>query len=360
MTACRCDLSSASPSDQRPAAPREHGGGLDRAAARYGIAHECWIDLSTGINPNGYSVPVLSPDVWRHLPDAALDERLRAAAAARYDVDDARLVVPAPGSQALIQWLPRLESPARVAVLGPTYNEHAPAWVAAGHEVREVEGLDAIPADANVVVVVNPNNPDGRVAEPSHLLELTERRLVVVDEAFADVVPEASVARCAGRANLVVLRSFGKFFGLAGLRLGFALTETKRALALRAALGPWSVSGPAATIGVTALADEAWITNTRVSLASAAARLDQLLAGSGLAVLGGTPLFRLIVHEDAEALYERLARRGIFTRRFAAQPRWLRLGLPGNEAEWARLAASLADVQQDRKAEPSPEQAGPS
>jgi cobalamin biosynthesis protein CobC len=365
MTACR-SLTSARHSNERLAASgaREHGGGLDRAAARYGIAPESWMDLSTGINPNGYPVPALPPDVWRRLTDAALDERLRAAAASRYGVDDTRLVVPAPGSQALIQWLPRLEPPSRVAVLGPTYNEHAPAWAAAGHEVREVGDLDAIPADADVVIVVNPNNPDGRVVEPSRLLELTERRLVVADEAFADVVPEASVAGCAGRTNLVVLRSFGKFFGLAGLRLGFALTERQRALALGAALGPWAVSGPAATIGVAALADEAWIMDARARLGRVAARLGQLLAGAGLAVLGGTPLFRLIVHPDAERLYERLARRGILTRRFAAHPAWLRLGLPGDEAEWARLAAGLAGLQQNRqqdrpgKAEPPPEPAG--
>jgi cobalamin biosynthesis protein CobC len=366
MTAC-CSLTSAPHSNGHPLAAsgaREHGGGLDRAAARYGIARECWIDLSTGINPDGYPVPVLPPDVWRRLPDAALDERLRAAAASCYRVHDPGLVVPASGSQALIQWLPRLEPPSRVAVLGPTYNEHAPAWAAAGHEVREVEGLDAIPADADVLVVVNPNNPDGRVVEPLRLLELTERRLVVVDEAFAEVVPEASVARCAGRPNLVVLRSFGKFFGLAGLRLGFALAERKRALALGTALGPWSVSGPAAAIGMAALADDVWIANTRASLAGAAARLDQLLADSGLAVLGGTPLFRLIVHANAEGLYERLARCGILTRRFAAHPSWLRLGLPADEAAWARLAAGLAGLQQGRrqdppgKADPPSEQAG--
>ena len=361
MTACR-SLTSAPHSNGHPVAAsdaREHGGGLDRAVARYGIARECWIDLSTGINPDGYPVPMLPPDVWRRLPDAALDERLRAAAASCYRVHDAGLVVPAPGSQALIQWLPRLEPPSRVAVLAPTYNEHAPAWAAAGHEVWEVEDLDTIPADAAILVVVNPNNPDGRVAQPSRLLELAERRLVVVDEAFADVVPEASVACCSGRPNLVVLRSFGKFFGLAGLRLGFALAERQRALALGAALGPWSVSGPAAAIGIAALADDVWIANTRAKLAGAAARLDQLLAGSGLAVRGGTPLFRLIVHPDAEGLYERLARCGILTRRFAAQPAWLRLVLPADEAEWARLATVLAGSQRDRpqQARPSPETA---
>jgi cobalamin biosynthesis protein CobC len=332
---------------------REHGGGLDRAATQYGIPRERWIDLSTGINPACYPLPVLPPALWHLLPDAALYDRLRAAAASCYGAHDASLVVPAPGSQALIQWLPRVEAScrvpvSRVAVLGPTYNEHAPAWAAAGHAVVEVDGVEAIPCDADVVVVVNPNNPDGRVVEPRHLLELSERRLVVVDEAFADVVPEVSVARWVGRPNLVVLRSIGKFFGLAGLRLGFALAERKRALALEAALGPWSVSGPAAAIGAAALADKAWIAATRARLAGAAARLDALVAASGIGIGGGTLLFRLLVHPDADGLFERLARSGILARRFAARPRWLRLGLPADETQWARLAGALADWQEGR------------
>lgn len=354
MTPGRSPLS-APRSEEHPVPPgsgREHGGGLDRAASHYRIPRECWIDLSTGINPVSYPLPVLPPTLWHLLPDAALYDRLRAAAASCYGVPDygdpdAALVVPAPGSQALIQWLPRVEASfrlaaSRVAVLGPTYNEHAPAWAAAGHAVVEVDGVEAIPCDADVVVVVNPNNPDGRVVDPRRLLELTERRLVVVDEAFADVAPDVSVARWAGRPNLVVLRSVGKFFGLAGLRLGFALAEKKRALALEAALGPWSVSGPAAAIGAAALADEAWIAVTRASLAGAAARLDALVTGSGMAVVGGTPLFRLFTHPDAQGLFERLARSGILTRRFAACRDWLRLGLPADETQWARLAAALA------------------
>lgn len=331
-------------SDRHPlAAEREHGGGLDRAAAHYGIARERWVDLSTGINPAAYPLPVLPPALWQLLPDAALLDRLRAAAASCYGVPEQARVVPGPGSQALIQWLPRIEEASRVAVVGPTYNEHAPAWAAAGHAVEEVRGIEAIPDEAGIVVIVNPNNPDGRVTDPRHLLELTRRRLVVVDEAFADLVPDISVARWADRPNLVVLRSFGKFFGLAGLRLGFALTEQRRALALEAALGPWPVSGPAAAIGAVALADHAWVAATRMDLAIAASRLDTLAASNRLAIIGGTPLFRLLAHPEAQDLFERLAGAAILVRRFAAYPEWLRLGLPGSESAWDRLAAALAD-----------------
>lgn len=328
-------------------AEREHGGGLDQAAAHYGIAREQWIDLSTGINPLSYPLPALPPALWQFLPDAGLLNRLRAAAASSYGAPDAALVVPAPGSQALIQWLPRIEGLSRVAVVGPTYNEHAAAWAAAGHTVVEVNSVEAIPDDAAIVIIVNPNNPDGRVVEARRLLELTQRRLVVVDEAFADADANISVARWSDRPNLVVLRSLGKFFGLAGLRLGFALTERKRALALEAALGPWSVSGPAAVIGAAALADQPWIKATREAVAAAAMRLDALAAANGLAVVGGTPLFRLMSHPDAQGLFERLARAGILARRFAARPDWLRLGLPGSESAWTRLAAALADWQHD-------------
>lgn len=327
---------------------REHGGGLDQAAARYGIPRKQWIDLSTGINPACYPLPALPPEAWHRLPDAALDEALRAAAASYYGVADAGLVAPAPGSQSLIQWLPRLEAPARVAVIGPTYNEHAPAWAAAGHVVSEIDDIDAIHVDADILVVVNPNNPDGRIVEPRRLLELTERALVVVDEAFADVAPAVSAAPWVGRQNLVVLRSIGKFFGLAGLRLGFALTQRERALALAAALGPWSVSGPAMAIGRAALADDRWIAAMRAQLAHAAARLDRLLVLAGLEIIGGTSLFRLIHHADADALFEWLAQAGILTRRFIARRRWLRIGLPGEETEWARLATALAEWQAER------------
>ncbi len=324
-------------------AAREHGGGLDAAVARWGRPRADWLDLSTGINAEPYPVPSLAAEIWQRLPDAAMNRRLTAAAAARYGVADVACVVAAPGSQALIQWLPWVMAPSRVAVVGPTYNEHAPAWAAAGHRVIEIAAVDAVTDDVGVLVVVNPNNPDGRRVAPERLRALAEERLVVVDEAFADCRPEFSVAGAVGSPDLdlVVLRSVGKFYGLAGLRLGFALAGRETAALLRAALGPWAVSGPAAVVGATALADDAWTIATRDRLVAAAARLDAWLAACGLRLAGGTELFRLIDDARAGALFEHLARAGILGRRFAEQPTWLRLGLPG-AAEKGRLAEALA------------------
>jgi cobalamin biosynthetic protein CobC len=213
--------------------------------------------------------------------------------------------------------------------------------------VRDARTIDDL-AGADLVVVVNPNNPDGRIVGRDALLALADTLapgLLVVDEAFMDVGPsDASLASEVARPNLVVLRSFGKFFGLAGLRLGFALAPPEIAGRLAAALGPWAVSGPALAIGAAALADAAWIAATRMRLAAASRRLDDLLAVAALEAVGGTALFRLVRTPVADALFEHLGAAGIFVRRFAGEPTWLRFGLPGDEPAWQRLAAALRDA----------------
>ncbi len=320
-----------------------HGGALDAAAVRYGIPRDGWLDLSTGINPHAYPLPDLAPDYWQRLPDSDLYDWLRGAAARAYRVADPALVVPAPGSQMVIQWVPRLVPATRVAILGPTYGEHEKCWAAAGHSVSTV----AAPEDAGdgfgVVVAVNPNNPTGRIIEREALLRLGEGRLLMVDEAFADVAPDTSVAPQVGRPGLLVVRSVGKFFGLPGMRLGFALADAALAGRIRDAMGPWAVSGPAAATGAVALSDDAWIRAARVRLRAATARLDGMLIRMGLKLVGGTTLFRLIEHERAGDLFEHLAQSGILARRFPANPRWLRFGMPGSDGDFERLRAAVMD-----------------
>lgn len=324
-----------------------HGGDLDGARAVFPAAPEPWVDLSTGINPWPYPLPPVPPQAWARLPGRAEEEALRAAAAACYGAPSADLVAAASGSQALIQLLPRLLPAGRVAVMEPTYAEHARCWALAGHEVRGVEGKGILIPDApDVLVVVNPNNPDGRLLPPERLLELAQAQAarggwLVVDEAFADMEPEQSVARFAGRPGLVVLRSFGKFFGLAGLRLGIALAPAGLAASLRDAVGPWAVSGPGLSIATAAFGDGDWIAGTRGMLDDAMARLRRLLSGAGLTVVGGTALFCLVEDRRAPGLYRALGEAGILVRRFERRPDWLRFGLPGPEEAWQRLSVAL-------------------
>lgn len=321
---------------------RLHGGAIAAAARSFGIPASDWLDLSTGISPHSFPVPPLAAQTWHCLPDAGAVANLQTVAATYYGAPGPACVLPVAGTQAAIQWLPRILGTAQnVAVLAPTYAEHARAWAAAGHRVQLVGRAEEVPSACRTVVIVNPNNPDGRILAPAQLLALAEHRRVVVDEAFADVMPEVSVAGHCERAPLIVLRSVGKFFGLAGLRLGFVIAEPALIGRLAEAQGPWAVSGPALAIGIDALSDTEWIAAARGSTARAAHRLDTLLTAAGIAVIGGTDLFRLAADANAAALFEHLARTGILVRPFANQPHWLRFGLPGDDAAFVRLETAL-------------------
>lgn len=321
-----------------------HGGDLATARALFPQAPEPWIDLSTGINPIPYPLPELPLSLWQRLPGRAEEAALFAAARKTYRTRPKSGLVAAPGTQILIELLPRLMPTASVAVFGPTYGEHAPAWRKAGAEVREIGDL-AQADDATVVVLVNPNNPDGHVIPQERLVALAGRLaarggLLVVDEAFADFAPEMSLLPRLPDGALV-LRSFGKAYGLAGLRLGFAVGEPHLTDALQAMLGPWAVAGPALHVGALALADAGWLASAGAARAADSRRLDALLAPHGR-IVGGTALYRLLETPTAPALFERLGRAGIYVRRFQHDPSRLRFGLPGDEAAWLRLEQALA------------------
>ncbi|UFX42928.1 threonine-phosphate decarboxylase CobD [Bradyrhizobium sp. 41S5] len=319
---------------------REHGGNLDVAQQRFGGAAEDWIDLSTGINRVPYPGVDVELRQWNALPSRSDIESLHNAARRAYGTEAP--IVAMGGAQAAIQLLPHLAPRGRARILAPTYNEYAGMLSAAGWDVTEVSDLAAL-ARADIGIVVNPNNPDGRCHDRRELLALLPRvGRLVIDESFADAVPDLSLAGEAGQPGLLILRSFGKFYGLAGLRLGFAVGSEPDIAALAAMVGPWPVSGAAIAIGRRALLDRDWATATIARLADDCARLDAEARSQGWTLLGGTPLFRLYETGDALAVQDKLARGQIWSRAFQQEPGWLRLGLPGSEAEWSRLSAALS------------------
>jgi cobalamin biosynthesis protein CobC len=315
--------------------PVVHGGDLGEARRCFPDAPLPWIDLSTGINPVPYLLPSLSFESWTRLPSRADLQALIVAAARRYGVDPA-MVVAAPGTQALIQLLPRVFPPTDIAIVGHTYEEHEVSWRREGLKVTVVDSPHGR-ALADIVVLVNPDNPTGRLIPPAELQDIKNQ--LIVDEAFIDFHPRA--ASMAG-TKAIVLRSFGKTYGLAGLRLGFAIARPDIVDHLRDALGPWAVAGPAIEIGRRALADDAWLEAARRRLERDAGRLDDLLIKAGLTIVGGTLLFRLASHVDAPLIFQTLGRHGIHVRRFPLTPSWLRFGLPGNDEQFSRLARALS------------------
>ncbi|MCC8391725.1 threonine-phosphate decarboxylase CobD [Paraburkholderia sp. MMS20-SJTR3] len=331
-----------------------HGGNLHEAAIRYGIAYEQWLDLSTGINPHGYPVPPVPADAWRRLPDDG--DGFAARAAHYYGAPAAAHVLPVAGSQAAIRALPTLLPRATVGIAPLTYGEYAPAFARAGHAIATLDvHSDTLPAALTHVAIVNPNNPTATHVDAARLLrwhaQLRERGgTLLVDEAFADTLPRESLAAHTHRDGLIVLRSPGKFFGLAGVRAGFVLAAPALLARLRDALGAWTVSGPARHAVSAAFADTAWHAQMRARLAEESARLFGLLRAAGFATRG-TPLFAWTDDARAATLHEALARRGVWTRLFApstdAPGGSIRFGLPGTEAEWLRFEEQLQRAVQE-------------
>lgn len=324
----------------------DHGGSLARAEAQFPQAPRPWIDLSTGINPHAYPFSPLPATAFSRLPEPAETAKLSALAADTFGVTDPACMVCGPGTQILLPLVMRLVESGCAAVLSPTYAEHARAAALVGHEVTETQAIDDL-YEADLAVIVNPNNPTGRVVERERLLDLAKHLrgkggLLVVDEAFMEVGPrEQTVAGDIGIDGLVVLRSFGKFFGLAGVRLGFVLAEQKRAAWLNGQLGPWAVSGPTLHIAREALGDGSWKEAMRLRLAKEAVRLDRSLSAHGLAIAGGTSLFRYVRSSRASELFQLLGQHGILVRPFRFADDVLRIGLPADEDALSRLEGAL-------------------
>lgn len=303
--------------------PRDHGGNLDAAIAKFEGQRSEWLDLSTGINPVPYALPHLDADHWQALPDHNLSTALETAARRFWNVPDGAAILAAPGASSLIARIPSLGA-GTVQIPGPTYNEHAAAFAA--------NGWKSVDHSGDAQVVVHPNNPDGKHWTAADL----NAKLTIIDESFCDVIPDRSLIAQTTKPGVILLKSFGKFWGLAGLRLGFAIGDPVLIKKLATGLGPWPVSGPALVIGTHALSDLEWAENTRERLRSHATRLDKKMSALGAKPIGGTTLFRLYDVDDASALQTRLAQNKIWSRIFPYSQRWLRLGLPHPD-RWSQL-----------------------
>lgn len=323
-----------------------HGGALDRLKTLYPQAPTPWIDLSTGINPNPYPFPPIPSETLTHLPTRSQYTAAQAAMARYYGAPAESLLL-APGSELLIRLLPQLLQIQTVAVAQPIYGDHLSCWQRAGAKITLMADPVHAAGKVDAIVLCNPNNPDGRtwspeILEDCRIQQAARQGWLIVDEAYADLVPSLSLAARGGEAGLIVLRSFGKFFGLAGLRLGALIGPAGLLAAARDLLGVWPVSGPALHVGQLAAADLVWPEMTRKSLHLSSEVLDRTLTDAGLTVEGGTSLFRYVGVPGAHALWQRLAGQGIYTRRFAGSDRHLRIGLPADDVALARLASALA------------------
>jgi cobalamin biosynthetic protein CobC len=319
-----------------------HGGRLAEARARYGDGDQPWLDLSTGINPNPWPGAARMAIDWRHLPDETALRDVEAAAAACFGIDPAHLCA-LPGTEIGLRLLPDVvEAPA--ACVTPAYRTHAELVPS-----RRALDPNALPWSSGSLILANPNNPDGRLLQRDLLDEQlatgeASGKWLAIDEAFADALPGVSLAgRIGDGRRLVIFRSFGKFFGLAGVRLGFVLGPRTVIAGYRAKLGSWPLSSAALAIGAAAYRDRRWIASMRTTLPEQAASLDAVLVRHGFEPVGACPLFRLIGTADATAMFDRLARRAILTRPFDDDPRWLRIGLPGSAEALMRLDRALGD-----------------
>ncbi|MCI2284082.1 threonine-phosphate decarboxylase CobD [Colwellia sp. MSW7] len=316
-----------------------HGGQLQQVAKQYNIPAENWLDLSTGIAPFSYPIPSIPEKVYQSLPQTSSD--LKTAAKRYYNADN---LLVTNGSQAIIKLLPTLwrkKNPLSTTVYLPEqgYKEHALAWQTAGFTVYwyKNELLEQEPIENNtVLVIINPNNPTGQLYSQSTLIKYQEKLeksngLLVIDEAFIDVVsPSHSMSHTINSNsntinNTLILRSFGKFFGLAGIRIGFLIGSETWIEKFNDQLGPWQVNGPAQFIAQSALSDYQWHEQQKQKLQLLSADLRTILTKSipseYINKITGTDLFQTVYFTEstetksrAENYYASLCQQAVYAR----------------------------------------------
>lgn len=327
-----------------------HGGKLKQVAKEHQIPWQQWLDLSTGISPYSYPIPPIPDAIWHKLPQ--YDSELVEAAKAYYQASN---VLATAGSQSIIQLLPRYRLQQGYPVTNvwlpkQGYKEHEKAWRDAGFVIchyQSLPNIDDIQAE-DIVVVINPNNPTGELFTPSQLQPLyhrvkQQRGWLIVDEAFMDgVVEQTSLINQTDHGQLFVLRSLGKFFGLAGLRVGFVSAVTKHLDNLQEMLGPWHISGPAGYVAKHALTDKAWQQQQKAALKLASERLQQLLVEHYKVQPKGTYLFKTVYLANAEQAYQQLCKQGVYVR-LTDEHDALRFGIPTPE-QLTCLGSALASI----------------
>ena len=327
----------------------QHGGNKTAAARAYGVEPSEMIDLSTGISPRPYPLDLGAFELSDliELPQAEDAEHLTQVMTSSWHIPDSAKLALASGSGAIISLMPHLYQGDKRHVYcpEPVYSEHVIAWQNAGYTIITYDA-GAIPdvdwGRAAAILAVQPGNPMGHIAPPSDWLALmsdaaAHNVMVIFDEAFIDLAPQLSLIPHMGQKGQIVIRSFGKFYGLAGVRLGAAIGHPDDITALYHLMGPWAVSTMALRFGAAAIADHAWADDQRRWLSDRMTFLKEGLAARNVTIVGGTDLYLLIDVADAARLQDDLARQGFWTRIFDSNPRWMRLGLAHDDAIMARF-----------------------
>ncbi len=323
-----------------------HGGQLQAASQHYNIPLENWLDLSTGISPFAYPLPPVPVKCWQRLPET--NDGLEVAAENYYG---SPFLLPVSGSQEAIQQLPYLfPIGQRVGIIKPAYHSHQQAWQRAGHHVMGLTSseIEQKISEIDVLIIVNPTNPTAELFSPDTVMNwykqlINNKGYLIIDEAFMDATPEQSVISKEPKPGLIVLRSIGKFFGLAGVRLGFVWAENEILEQLASKQDDWSVSHPARWAGALALGDTTWQQQQQRRLLISSKRLKTVLETKFKTCVFHAALFAYFKGDQAQSYHRKLAENGVLIRLFE-QPLALRFGLPASNEQWQCLEGALESL----------------